>query len=60
MSKYSTKMEWGNGRWIVTIATRNSWAAMSIEDWVVLTATQHALEYKPVKRRPGPKWLLPR
>jgi hypothetical protein len=60
MSKYATKMQWGNGRWIVMLyRDAQLVAAMSIEDWAVLGATKHVLEYKPVKqrRRPVPKWL---
>jgi hypothetical protein len=60
MSKYATKLQWGNGRWIVMLSREDKLiAAMSLEDWTALTATKHALEYKPpVKQtRPVPKWL---
>jgi hypothetical protein len=60
MSKYSTQMQWGNGRWIVMLyRDAQLVAAMSIEDWAALGATKHAMEYRPVKqrRRPVPKWL---
>jgi hypothetical protein len=58
MSKYATKLEWGNGRWIVTMyRDAQLVAALSIEDWAALSATKHALEHKPIKARPAPKWL---
>jgi hypothetical protein len=59
MSKFSTKLQWGNGRWIVMLYRgTDAIAAMSIEDWAALSATKHVLEYKPAKRpRPVPKWL---
>jgi hypothetical protein len=60
MSKFSTQMHWGNGRWIVMLYREaQPVAAMSIEDWAALTATKHVLEYRPVKQRqrPVPKWL---
>jgi hypothetical protein len=60
MNKFSTKLLWGNGRWIVMLYyDTKAIAVMSIEEWAALSATKHVLEYRPVKPRPRavPKWL---
>ena len=56
MSKHRTKPQWGNGRWVVAFYRNDKLvAAMSIEEWEALSATEHVLKYKP-RRRP-PEWL---
>ena len=60
MSKHETKLQWGNGRWVVSFYRNDKLvAAMSIEDWAALDATKHVVKYGPAKLRPRPvpKWL---
>ena len=56
MGKHRTELQWGNRSWVVALYRDDKLvAAMSIEDWAALSATDHVLKYKP-RRRP-PEWL---
>ena len=45
--------------WVIEVPQPKAHRLGPIEDWTALTATKHALEYKPVikPQRPVPKWL---
>jgi hypothetical protein len=61
MGKHSTKLEWGNGRWVVALYRDDKLVAtMSIEEWAALSATEHVLKYRPRRLHPVPNWLRPR